>query len=367
MLIRQRTLVLLFAVLAAACTSASPGATPKETAAAPAPSGRPASVSPSTPRSAPSAPWGSNPESCASSDLPRARIAFTVSDGQANGIGIVDSDGTGFRLLVEPRDVAGQPHGGAEAPSWAGPDRVLFSSNRAGGPDDWHIFSVPVGGGDPSQITKGSDAIEYHPGISPDGRTLTYAKALATGDASEPFREAGIFVADPDGGNERQVTQAPEGGADEWPAISPDGRRIAFNRARVADGGIMIVNLDGTGLRTVVPGAMQPIRPRWSSDGTRLVFSTNADRFEQTSANVWVVDVEGSGLHQISFATGDGQAFYPAWSPDDAFLVFAHLVPGRHSTDLAVVASEGGSACTLWPAVGTGGAVDAEWEPAIPR
>jgi Tol biopolymer transport system component len=305
-------------------------------------------------------PRSASTASCAELGIPGGRVAFTVGDGQANGIGVVNADGSGFQVVVEAKDIEGQPHGGTEGPTWMG-SRILFDSNRNGGPDDWHLFSVDAGGGTPVQITKGAEGIENHGVLARDGGFIAFAKYLATGDPKEPFGGGGIFVANPDGGHERQVTKTPMGGVDEWPDISPDGRRIAFGRGHVAEGGLYVVNVDGSGLTRIVPPSMEPSRPRWSNDGRRIVFHSNGERYMTESANVWVVNADGSGLGQLTFEKIDGQAFFPTWSPDDRFVLFVHKPRGIPKNDLAVIPSAGGAMCTLWAGTRASGAWESDW------
>jgi len=300
--------------------------------------------------------------SCANAGLPDGRIAFTVGDGQANGIAVINADGSGYQLVVEPKSIAGQPHGGTEAPSWIGPGEILFDSNRNGGRDDWHVFTAHVDGADSVQITGGADGIEYHGALSSDGTFLVYSKAAPTGNPAEPFVDVGLFVADPDGQHERQLVTTPTGAVDEWPDISPDGMKIAFTRGHVGDdGGLFVVKLDGSGLTRIVPADKEPLRARWSADGSRIVFHSNGGRFLTESANVWVVSADGTGLRQVTFEAGDGQAFYPTWSPDDQYIVFVHHVAGSGTNNLAVVPSEGGTACTLWQGTSSNLAWESDW------
>ncbi len=287
------------------------------------------------------------------------QVAFTTGDGISNGIATVSADGTGLRQLVPPGESREQPHAGTESPRWGPDGGVVFSSNRAGGPDDWHIFAVSEGGGDPVQVTSGSDGIEYHPSMSPDGRMLAYGKAVATPEGPDPFRDAGIFLSRADGGGERQLTSAPEAGTDEWPDFSPDGRFIAFTRARSDAGGLFVVGLDGEGLTRLVDAELQPYRPRWSPDGSLIVFSSNADQAAARSANVWVVAADGSGLRQLTHATGSEHAWAPDWSPDGSRVVFVHERPDRPTNDLEVIGADGAPGCTLF----TGGASASAWDP----
>ena len=295
------------------------------------------------------------------------RVAFTSGNGVSNGIATVNADGTDLRELVQAGDPRGQPHAGTESPRWLPHGGVVFSSNRAGGPDDWHIFIATERGGEPVQLTSGADGIEYHPALSPDGHVLAYGKAVATPESPEPFRDAGIFVSDLRGDGERQLTSAPEGGADEWPDFSPDGQTIAFTRARSEAGGLFVIGLDGEGLTKVVDAELQPYRPRWSPDGSLIVFSSSADQAYSKSANVWVVAPDGSGLRQLTHATGTEQAWAPDWSPDGMHIVFVHQAPRRDATDLEVIGADGSPGCSLLVGSNSASAWDPDWGAAADR
>ena len=294
------------------------------------------------------------------------RIAFTLRSGNAAGIATIAADGSAFVQVVEPGPDRPQPHAGTAAPHWLPEDRILFGSNRAGGPDDWHLFVVDARGGDPRQLTSGSRAIEYHGVPAPDASTIAYAKAVATRDPAQPFREAGIFISDADGGGERQLTSPPDGTFDEWPDISPDGTRVAFTRALggapgSARSAILVVNLDGTMLHEITDPKLNAIRPRWAPDGSLLVFSSNADNYSSASANVWSVAPDGTGLRQLTFASGTAQAFFPDWSPDGRHLVFLDHRAGSGTQDLAIIGRDGDFTCTLWSGMSSHLAGDPDW------
>lgn len=282
--------------------------------------------------------------------------------GTSYGIATVDADGANFNQVVEPGPGRDQPHAGTEGPRWTSDGRVVFGSNRAGGPDDWHVFVVAANGGEPVQITGGDDGIEYNPAMSSDGSTLVYAKAEATPGGPDPFREAGIFVSDADGANERQLTTAPDGAVDEWPDISPDGEWVVFTRGHIPEGGLYIVNIDGSGLRQLIDGDFEPLRPRWSPDGEWIVVHSNGGRFMVESANVWVVRPDGADLRQLTHEAVPGQAWAPDWSPDGNHIIFVHAyADGRANLD--VIAVEGAPTCAVYRNAGTDSGWDPDWGP----
>ena len=56
------------------------------------------------------------------------------------------------------------------------------------------------------------------------------------------------------------------------PAISPDGQRVAFTRQGI-DGGLYLIDIDGSNERRIYTGPLNMASPKWSEDGTAIVFS----------------------------------------------------------------------------------------------
>jgi len=121
---------------------------------------------------------------------------------------------------------------------------------------------------------------------------------------------------------------------DDWsPALSPDGRKVAFAR-NSADGstalGAYVVNIDGTGLRQIDSNGEDP---SWSPDGAHLV-ETRAlfDSGAAAPFNValWIVDAASGAAHQITrvgvrcpnACANGGQDDQARWSPDGKRLVY---------------------------------------------
>lgn len=118
------------------------------------------------------------------------------------------------------------------------------------------------------------------PDEEPDGTatpTPSGESARATGSASPAPGLTGrlafqtslggsIYIYNLATGELRHLT----GGGD--PAISPDGSMVAFGRFG-GDGGVYVINTDGTGERRLYASAEGPRSPKWSPDGKYILFS----------------------------------------------------------------------------------------------
>jgi dipeptidyl aminopeptidase/acylaminoacyl peptidase len=81
-----------------------------------------------------------------------------------------------------------------------------------------------------------------------------------------------IYVVNQDGSGLRQLTTGMD------PALSPDGRQVAFTRwaesKEGSPGSVWVINTDGSGERKVHDTATQPRSPAWSPDGKQIMITT---------------------------------------------------------------------------------------------
>ena len=197
----------------------------------------------------------------------------------------------------------------------------------------------------------------------PDGR-ISFVRASPDG------RTRDLFVVNPDGTNQEQITSdvlvegatswSPNGrqiiaqasvdgisrivrftiGADNkpipsesvqltadsptdsvLPAWSPDSKQIAFQSKRDgADYQVFVMDADGNNKRRLSDGKGYAAWPAWSPDGKQVVYIAGASSDAGVAKELFVVPAAGGEPRQLT--TTGGEAGRPAWSPDGTYILF---------------------------------------------
>lgn len=179
------------------------------------------------------------------------------------------------------------------------------------GGDIWKMD--PDGSNRQLVIDAGTNDIE--PAWSPDGSKIAFKS-----DRS-PSPNGGIWVVNADGTGLVLLTNTPSSG-NAKPTWSPDGSKIAFDSSRDGlIGSIYVMDPDGsnvTRLTNQLP--FSDAGAEWSPDGTRMIFETN----QGFGSNIGIINLDGTGRAVI------GPGRFPAWSPDGSKIIFALLTPGGY-------------------------------------
>jgi Tol biopolymer transport system component len=179
---------------------------------------------------------------------------------------------------------------------------------------------------------------------APDGRRLAVAS------------HRGVTVINSDGTGARLIWSSRADSTDESPAWSPDGTRIAFTEYGTADGGILVMNSDGTGVTRLIAHAFVcegcsggdngVSAPAWSPDGRRIAFQRFG--YADFDSGIYVMNSDGSDPRPLLFG-----AFRPSWSPDGSTILFdTRMSIGLANADGSgrrlVVPTPGGDSYPTW-------------------
>lgn len=115
--------------------------------------------------------------------------------------------------------------------------------------------------------------------------------------------------------------------------VPPEQGRIAFVNAPLASGvrapgrfAIQMIRPSGAGLTTIFSRDREiDSPPRWSPDGKRIAFSM--DSAGGTSASLYLINANGTGLRKITRTRHLRYDGWPAWSPDGREIAFTACRP----------------------------------------
>ena len=239
---------------------------------------------------------------------------------------------------------------GSDSAAWS-PDgtHIAFNSNcisqdvspKFHNTATWrNVWVINEDGSHPIPLMKVDKAtVNSGPAWSPDSGKIAFSSSRSLDENSTTLGSENIWVVNSDGSGAVPLTNAGRStriwhGGIAW---SPDGSKLAFVSDRALDGSaapnlneasnVWVVNADGSGLKplTRFTDAKTPISVRvWSADSNKVAFITDMiDNPEPTAPrNVWVVNVDGSSLKQVT-TLKEKFAYAPwrwPWSPDGSKL-----------------------------------------------
>jgi Tol biopolymer transport system component len=199
---------------------------------------------------------------------------------------------------------------------------------------DAEIFVMDPDGGNQVQLSH-NDRTDFDPAWSADGTQLVFSSSTAT--------DADIWVMNADGTGEHNVSNDP-GVPDIQPAWSPDGTQIAFVEQRPIDGtsAVWVMDADGSNQQQLTDLRTVNLHPNWSPDGSRIAFATNRDG----NLELYTIEPDGTDLTRLTNTPGQ-QEDNPNWSPDGGRLVYDACVatsypcPGSPNFDIFAMRADG--------------------------
>lgn len=190
------------------------------------------------------------------------------------------------------------------------------------------IFVLPASGGDATQLT---DLPFSAGGVSwsPDGRYLLFSGDEHEDEELNRDPTTQIYAVSREGGTVRRLSSGY--GSNYAPAVSPDGRRMAFlhTEERDAPTRVMVVDVagdlsfQGTPRTLTSDWDFSPGSPQWTPDGNALRWETAAFG----NRHVYEVPVAGGTVRQVT--QGDRQLGSVSTSADGRVMAYTSTDPIR--------------------------------------
>jgi TolB protein len=199
------------------------------------------------------------------------RVAFQSERDNNREIYVMDADGG------NPVNLTNHPLEDSH-PKWsADGEWILFDSVRANPTTGRENLYIMRADGSEVQRVSTNEEVDSYGSLSPDGQKIVWRRILPSGGNTTSGRNSEVFLMNRDGSDIRNLSGHPD--FDGYPAFSPDGRWVVFASNRdgntFVEFNLYIVDVQGenlTQLTETIPGVEQ-VRPAFSADGKRIVFN----------------------------------------------------------------------------------------------
>jgi len=157
------------------------------------------------------------------------------------------------------------------------------------------------------QLTSGMRARD--PAVSPDGRKVAFV--------TNELGSMSLVVMPLDGGKPDRLYRGSDGDQLFTPRWSPDGRQLVYSRWRAGgDRDIYLMEIATRKTRRITADRALDMDPMFSADGKRIYFSSDRTGIY----NIYCHDVDSGQLRQVTNVLG--AAFLPAVSPDEKTMYY---------------------------------------------
>jgi TolB protein len=183
--------------------------------------------------------------------------------------------------------------------------KIYFVSSRTGTKEIW---SMDYDGQNQHPVTH-LGTISLSPRISPDNTRIAFASLGREGWSIRMYSvELGRLVSFPAG---------TAGGANQSPAWSSDGSKVAFSSSRSGDPEIWVADASGGNPRKITSFRGPDVAPTWNPrSNAQIAWVSGRTGLPQ----IYTMDQDGSNVERL---TDGGYAISPSWAPNGQFLTFS--------------------------------------------
>lgn len=178
------------------------------------------------------------------------------------------------------------------------------------------------------EVRVSPDTPELKPRTVNVARTIDWASITSSADQIVFGTRGELLQFDPKTGDSKNLTNTP-GVAERYPAISPDGRSLAYFSD---ESGEYQIHVRSIGAEAAIKKITVEPRPSfyreltWSPDSKRLAFTDKR-------LAVWIAEVATGTTRRVDTSTYSYQeAWFPNWSPDGRWLAYSKHLPNRVRT-----------------------------------
>jgi TolB protein len=154
------------------------------------------------------------------------------------------------------------------------------------------------------------NALSDFPAISPDGSRIAFTSWLHGNPAIfvfsvDPVRDLRFY-------NQRGASVMGE------PSFTPDGKQLVFQSSVGGCCGIYVANIDGSNVHAITVARTVDAEPKVNpKTGAEIAFSSGRSGPEQ----IYRMNIDGTDVERLS--DGTGEASNPSWHPSGQFLAYA--------------------------------------------
>jgi len=210
--------------------------------------------------------------------------------------------------------------------------RIAFDSDRSG---RFEIYVINPDGSDEQQLTHAlKDEINVGPAAwSPDCRQIVFTKIW-----TKPKHRSQLYVMAADGADIHPLGRPPAGASDWSAAWSPDGKELAFVSDRDGTPDIYTMRADGSSVRRLTESngkGSWSRNPAWSPSGEAIAFDSDRTGIEE----IYVLTVGSGQVQQLTHTASKGARcrtcegnWTAAWNPDGKKISFSSnrdAIPGK--------------------------------------
>jgi TolB protein len=223
--------------------------------------------------------------------IAQTKVAFKVETGGSVGE-IYIADYDGYNPQGVTRDGSL-----ISAPCWGGRTTLFYSSYKLGKPA---VFSHELTSGSRHAVAKGPGS-SMSPAVSPDGRKVAFI--------CDRGGSPNLYLCDSDGNNMQQLSHSRD--AESSPCWSPDSRTICFVSRERGPADLYTISAAGGPKRRLETGVGNATEPAWSPDGKWIAFTAQRGGFD-----ICIVRSQGGTAQELT--RGED----PTWAPNSRTIIF---------------------------------------------